>query len=110
MSAKHTPGPWRKGETGSRHIAVYGRSDREPICVFGMGDDDTARNFSNAEANARFVAELPALVRALETCISDVQMELDAAGDADVRSNSLLTGKARRLKRARAALARARGQ
>jgi hypothetical protein len=55
------------------------------------------------KARARLTA---ALAKALRECIEDVQSELDAAGEQDVRGHPMLSAKAQNLKRYRAVLAK----
>ena len=66
----HTPGPWKpyNHPSGWR---IYGRSKKEPICVFCMGDRDEETPFRNAEANARLAAAAPDLLAALKTLLTE---------------------------------------
>ena len=65
---QHTPGPWKVTSSpgGPR---IYGRSRKQPICVFFMGETDDSYELKNAECNARLIAASPALFLALINCV-----------------------------------------
>lgn len=94
VEPKFTPGPWKVARTGGLFPAIYGRSKREPICVFAIGDDFDV--FKNHEANAHLIAAAPDLYAALYAAEPYFQGEYDYDHPQFVRL--------------RAALAKARGE
>ena len=75
MPAKHTPGPWRVKTVGScgdgYGLNVQPEADsRGPICdMYSTASDRTVLPMPNAEANARLIAEAPAMLAAIEAAI-----------------------------------------
>jgi hypothetical protein len=76
--AKHTPGPWRVA-FGNR-LEIRGPKDEIgwPVPVVynaGLHTDETA------QANARLIADAPAMLEALEQCAQALDAAFDFEGD-----------------------------
>lgn len=100
MSAKHTPGPWKydpkDGSLDSLSDVAVGR--------FHSGRDDMGSDMRPRKADARLIAAAPELLAALEGVIAwAIEHEEGSAFVANVR-------KPIEFEKARAALAKARGE
>jgi hypothetical protein len=61
MNAQHTPGPWELGRIRAKIVAVYGPKGTQ------IADCDSISNLHEENiANARLIAQAPAMLEALE--------------------------------------------
>lgn len=105
MSAKHTPGPWqavRNSVYWEIRIAHEGKFDRQlgDLCATGC---EPGHDSGEEEANARLCAAAPDLLDALEELRS-------AVVDLDQDEESSVTHCENLLRKARLAIAKARGE
>lgn len=79
MASNHTAGPWAVANAfmTSSGIAIYGSdakwNDLAPLCVV-KPHPDAARRQSVGEANARLIAEAPAMLEALREAVARVTL------------------------------------
>lgn len=69
MNTNHTPGPW------TNLGKIHGLENRHEIRINQKGDWDLQNAVvkgSNAESNARLIAQAPALLAALEDCVQSL--------------------------------------
>ena len=91
---KHTPKPWTRGEGAwSSHVIAPSKFETHPLAVFsGRGRDED-------DANAALAAAAPDLLEALEGVEPYLEEDPDDDGDYNER-----------IRAARAAIAKARGE
>lgn len=106
MQTKHTPGPWAVCEDASGDTFVAAMMDSaQTICEFGCADNDSDQ--AQIEADARLVAAAPDLLEALEWATAEIDGRTRYAPDCHYTA---LEQRENAIDKARAAIARARGQ
>lgn len=90
-NTQYTPAPWQIDYSGNCHIGITDENDRT-LAFCSLQNEDCAEN----EANARLIAAAPDLLSALEELCADKYLSDPINAD--------------RMKNARAAIAKAKGE
>lgn len=77
MTAKHTPGPWTAEPNGTAEEGFNIEGSRNAYVAFVASEDDN-HSVEEAYANARLIAEAPAMYKALETVRSYTRTMIEA--------------------------------
>jgi len=95
MADKHTPGPWRICNT-NRGLYIAGRDPGYFAEIF-YGDKTSMTHFPEQQANARLIAEAPAMLEALRALLdampAPATRKLTAAWDGARAILSRIDGK-----------------
>lgn len=102
QEAQHTPGPWRiKQSSANGNNFIYPEGSEDAICGVRFHLD-----FDAHEANARLIAAAPDLLEAVEVLLGGLEAEYpESKFGIDFRTQMRI-----RMNKARAAIAKARGQ
>ena len=103
--AKHTPGPWLASGDADANIVTVEAKDKGYTTVCRLGYSTPTR-----EANARLIAAAPDLLEALVDMVSSVEVALEDVQVTNGASLDALSWIANSTEKARAAIAKARGE
>lgn len=113
MSAQHTPGPWHVISTREDELKVKGPEDEWVCdCADGFWSDETDAWImaDDSKANAALIAAAPELLEALEWFAGLARFLPPDMHDAEFCDQDEVVLQAGHLRRAAAAIAKARGQ
>lgn len=118
-TATHTPGPWR---TGDLAVTIFGpKSDHPaPVTIAHLATPGPRLSVSEQKANARLIAAAPEMLAALESIIDSAHdntselfgLHMRERGTTTPKNRAIasgLTEDLKRVQRARAIIAKARG-